>query len=251
VPTTQQLTGFSILVKSGLPASVKRLSLFEDISEDVIAPYSMSPRLLTTILSITLAERSRRLQQLSASFMFDALCFFRACQTDWVWAELRSLAVTSRTLDQRERVRTGITDVIPRAAGLMLCDAARAVKSMPKLKIMEIWNGGAGHACLFRYQIEHETARLTWKAAPYFPLDNQVVKVWKGAAGAHSRLSARINCHGLPAGETQSHGDAIHHFGLEVQAGPGSGVAEACSDGGIDTPLKWFSSGCWRLSRAE
>ena len=162
--------GFLNTGQEWAPGVCKEAITVEDFSEDVIAPYSMSPRLLTIILSITLAERSRRLEQLSASFMFDALCFFRACQTGWVWAELRSLALTSRTLDQRERVRTGITGVIPRAAGLMLCDAARAVKSMPKLKIMEIWNGGAGHACLFRYQIEHDAARLTWKAAPYFPL---------------------------------------------------------------------------------
>ncbi|KAI1371402.1 hypothetical protein F4677DRAFT_310128 [Hypoxylon crocopeplum] len=41
--------------------------------------------------------------------------------------------------------------------------AAGAATLMPKLEIMEIWNGGEGHACLFRYENMGGRRHINWK----------------------------------------------------------------------------------------
>jgi hypothetical protein len=44
----------------------------------------------------------------------------------------------------------------------LLMAAGRAAAFMPKLKVMETWNGSGGHACLFRYSNGAGEPKLTW-----------------------------------------------------------------------------------------
>ena len=42
--------------------------------------------------------------------------------------------------------------------------AGRAAAFMPKLGVMEIWNSGEGHACLFRYSYDAGNPQITWES---------------------------------------------------------------------------------------
>jgi hypothetical protein len=88
---------------------------------------------------------------LSAAFLVDAEDFFANL---WPpnednlnvipWENLRKLALTSR-----------------RKINNMLMAAGRAAVLMPKLEVMEIWNGGEGHICFFRYSNDTGGTKIT------------------------------------------------------------------------------------------
>lgn len=134
-----------------LPKTLKTLSRFEDTNVDIdgasLGPSSrhQSPtRDLEPLLGTALAGISFKLQNLSASFMVDARQFFQAARTDKVWEHLESLTLSSPLL---------VPTCPPGKANDMLLAAGLAAMRMPKLRMMEIWNGGRGYAALFRYHI--------------------------------------------------------------------------------------------------
>ena len=69
------------------------------------------------------------------------------------WENLRKLALTSRLL------RPGISR---RRINNLLLAAGQAAALMPKLAVMEIWNGGEGYASLFRYSNDAGKPKITW-----------------------------------------------------------------------------------------
>lgn len=78
----------------------------------------------------------------SASFIIDASHFFQARQPSWKWHSLTTLILTLELLVPYETSGE---------ANDMLFDAAAAAREMPNLELVEIWNGRAGLAGLFRY----------------------------------------------------------------------------------------------------
>jgi len=46
----------------------------------------------------------------------------------------------------------------------LLMAAGRAAAFMPKLEVMEIWNGGEGHTCLLRYSNDAGKPQITWES---------------------------------------------------------------------------------------
>jgi hypothetical protein len=62
----------------------------------------------------------------------------------------------------------------------VLYSAARAAKKIPQLQTMELWNGGRGHAALFRYNIDRDCrqAKIVWRANWHLRLEGLVVKEW-------------------------------------------------------------------------
>ena len=87
------------------------------------------------------------------------------------WENLRKLALTSRLL--HPRVELGQVDMLLMAAG-------RAAAFMPKLEVMEIWNGGEGHACVFRYSKNAGKPEIRWASnwGSLVPMDPNVVCCW-------------------------------------------------------------------------
>jgi hypothetical protein len=115
---------------------------------------------------------------LSAAFLVDAEDFFANL---WPpnednlnvipWENLRKLALTSRLLrpvTSRRKINN------------MLMAAGRAAVLMPKLEVMEIWNGGEGHVCFFRYSNDTGGTKITWAGnwGPHVQLDPDVVLCW-------------------------------------------------------------------------
>ena len=106
------------------------------------------------------------------------------------WENLRKLALTSRLL--HPEIGRGKINKLLMAAG-------RAAAFMPKLEVMEIWNVGEGHACLFRYSNDAGEPKITWACnwGSNVQLDHYVVHCWANLPrhGQHPRgnLTTAIN----------------------------------------------------------
>lgn len=144
-----------------------------------------------------LSKASRFLENLSAAFLVDAEDFFanfwptKQQNSNVIpWENLRKLALTSRLL--HPEIGRGKINKLLIAAG-------RAVAFMPKLEVMEIWNGGEGHSCLFRYSNDAGEPQITW--ASNWGMDVQlsynVVHCWanlpKHGQHPHSNLTTAVN----------------------------------------------------------
>lgn len=126
----------------------------------------------------TLSKSSRFLENLSAAFLVDAEDFFTNLRpineqnfSVISWENLRKLALTSRLLH---------LDIGRGKINKLLMAAGRAAAFMPKLEVMEIWNGGEGNACLFRYSNNAGELKITWACnwGSHVKLDHNVVHYW-------------------------------------------------------------------------
>lgn len=107
----------------------------------------------------------------------------------------------------------------------VLVGAAEAAGQMPRLEVMEIWNGRPEVAALFRYEAapcpsisasaegggedgdELPPAVLTWKATWDLRLSEDAIEAWRAVAGAPG---VEVVCEVLdPEGGIGSHGDAV------------------------------------------
>lgn len=213
-----RMTEYHALVKKALPATLKRLCVFEDFDENVAAalatpPTSPSPgwfqeyercRVVDRRMGATFAARSLSLEQLSASYLANAEDFFKACEQSWTWHRLETLALTSQLFKGAKHKQ----DV-----DRLLYDASVVSMQMPQLRTMVLWHGSRGQACAFIYRLDKDCAHITWRGSWDLELSSRVVEGWQLVA---SRL------HSLPLwtkkqrihDEIKSHGDAIHYLDL-------------------------------------
>ena len=91
-----------------------------------------------------LVEASLGLEHLAASFVSDASHFIYASKKWNIWPRLESLALTSNVLESQQQ-SVYINDFLETVALVAM--------KMPRLKSMELWNGRAGFAGVFRYQL--------------------------------------------------------------------------------------------------
>ncbi|KAH6706408.1 hypothetical protein BKA61DRAFT_679588 [Leptodontidium sp. MPI-SDFR-AT-0119] len=89
------------------------------------------------------------------------------------WENLKAIALTSSSLVPNGRYF--MKDYFLQAAG-------RAAASMPKLEIMELWNGGKGLSCVFRYISNAEGHGISWESTfdTETPCDPEVLQYWTG-----------------------------------------------------------------------
>ncbi|KAI5864672.1 hypothetical protein GGS23DRAFT_561312 [Durotheca rogersii] len=164
------------LISQDLPSTLRNLCIFEDFNK-LLHPKGSATH-SNRSLGIALSKSSRFLENLSAAFLIDAQDFFAAFwptkQQDSAtipWSNLRTLALTSHLL-------------YPRVARVMinklLIAAGRAAAFMPNLEVMEIWNGGEGHACVFQYSYNSGKPRITWSSSwgANMELDDDVLCCW-------------------------------------------------------------------------
>ena len=203
---------------------LKRIVLFEDFSDVYAAAYDRvglavyegvgmsleaGPiREADPAVSKALAGSSLGLEHLSASFIVDAKYFFQARQRSWIWTELVSIVLTSTLLAPRESRR---------AINNMLRTAAAAAMKMPKLKAMELWNGGRALASVFRYQRsdDYRSAMIMWRGNWILPLEPLVNQSWEAVARSHAGCNFQTFVDVLDAQHViRSHGDAIQFLEL-------------------------------------
>ncbi|KAI1471840.1 uncharacterized protein F4812DRAFT_449719 [Daldinia caldariorum] len=178
---------FRSLFESLTSNKLQKLIIFENFNQGYSSVMQCKPiRKPNSQISQTIAIASLRLEYLSASFMADASHFFHACQPSWEWPNLTSLALTSQLLTP---------DGSPSEVANMLQAAAAAAMKMPRLEIMEIWNGREGLAMLFRYQSPRGRASvITWRGTLEIVLPPPAIRAWQSC-----------------------HGDSIHHLKLSNQ----------------------------------
>ena len=135
--------------------------------------------------------------------MTDASEFLESCQPKWQWHRLRFLALTSRILCDKT-TSLQINNLMEAAAGYAL--------RMPELETMILWNGARGTACAFTWcrQGASLSCRATWEVE----LERSAVEAWKTVAYKKTSRELTVSREVL-AHEIGSHGDAIHHLGLE------------------------------------
>ncbi|KAF5011673.1 hypothetical protein FDECE_2248 [Fusarium decemcellulare] len=195
--------------------NLKKLTIFENFNQHY-HPSSFRncdpTRIPTSDVSRAIAGASLRLENLSASFIADASYFFDACQPSWEWPNLTSIVLTSRLLTPKKSGTDRINE--------MLQAAAAAASKMPKLQVMEIWNGQQGLAMVFRYrsggrgkpggQPAVVTRRGTWE----FTLQPSVIQAWQAVAVKHQDIGPVFVDEVLDRDTVKSHGDAIHYLEL-------------------------------------
>ncbi|XEV05269.1 hypothetical protein FSHL1_010556 [Fusarium sambucinum] len=166
-----------------LPPSVKRLSLYGETSKVF---HTWEPKKATVVsLTKTLRQYTRHLESLSISHLIDAKEFLRPFYSENGarllpdWRNLKRLSLTS------EIFKTGTEKDI----NDLLCAAARVTKKMPKLEMLELWNGEA--ACVFCYRVEDTVGEITWRGIHFPILDNEVVRTWEAASTNNNRPDVR------------------------------------------------------------
>ncbi|KAF5651917.1 hypothetical protein FCIRC_13074 [Fusarium circinatum] len=150
-----------------VPDSTKRLTYFEEFHTTYHrhAGEMVMPRPNATLLK-SISQTANRLEHISVSFAFDVQTFFdRLIQTEF--KALKTLALTSSFSNTSES---------------LLINAAEAVKEIPALKILEIWNFEAGHvqADVFRYErLDRYEGRITWQSTKHRKVSSNVERSWK------------------------------------------------------------------------
>lgn len=156
-------------------------------------------------LSRILSDVSTNYESLSASFAVDADSFFALDegQPPKRWPNLRHLFLTSQLLapDQEE---TRLTN--------MLRAAAEAAVYMPKLEILQIWNGRKNLAALFKYEAatEGQPCTITWKGTWGFLLQASLIQAWQAVVSELSEHEMmRVIYESIDGDQVRCHGDAM------------------------------------------
>ncbi|VTT73752.1 unnamed protein product [Fusarium fujikuroi] len=207
----QTINGTKLIQSFPQMGSLCKLTIFENFDDSYPEIYQ-APAIgvPSQDVSLKLARTSQHLEMLSASFMADASHFFLApqIQNSWTWSKLTSLALTSNVL-------TGDAD--PLRVNNMLGNAAATALRMPRLHIMELWNGRKGVAMLFRYKRAREDGQpaiITIRGTSELALGTGVVEAWDMVAYQHSRSKVVMQTSSIDPNGIRSHGDAICQLGL-------------------------------------
>ncbi|KAI1398942.1 hypothetical protein F4819DRAFT_489112 [Hypoxylon fuscum] len=210
--TDQERTdkSYQSLFESLASNNLRKLVIFENFNQQYSRRFRPDKpiRKPTSAVSQMVANASLKLEHLSASFMVDASYFFHAqSEPSWKWPNLTSLILTSRLLTPNES---------PTEINKMLQVAAAAAMNMPKLEMMDIWNGREGLATLFRYQSvkDRRPAVITWRGTWEFALQPPVIRAWEAVALGHGGDGSTIVKELLDVDTIKSHGDAIHYLKL-------------------------------------
>ncbi|KAK3900367.1 hypothetical protein C8A05DRAFT_17314, partial [Staphylotrichum tortipilum] len=218
--------GHAFMLGNALPASLTRLKLFEDSSDEMTIAFRPLPgaqevRTADPQVAQALAARSLGLEQAAVAFVVEAADFFAAGQREWRWSKLESLSLTSRLL------RSGS---IPAANG-MLYHAAGVVKQMSRLRILEIWNGGTRIGRLFRYEVAGDEATITWKGfSEDERLERRVNEAWENVARERGAGKVTYRFEMLDNEKVWSHGHAIVGLGLKVPVADNGSVTQMMAE---------------------
>ena len=195
------------LCKSLRSDQLRRLVIFENFHGNNPA-MALAVRAAEIYAGCALVEASLGLEHLAASFVSDASHFFKACQNWSTWPRLESLALTSNVLESQQQ-SVCINDVLETAALVAM--------KMPRLKSMELWNGRAGFAGVFQYQVSESdwAAKITWRGTWDLQLEPRVVKAWQAVTSERMDCKLQVVTEVLDANVViTSHGDAIRHLRL-------------------------------------
>lgn len=204
---------YEYLLRSLVSKKLRKLVIFQNHNRhhprDFDTPDSAQTQ--TPVVSETAAETSLKLENFSASFISSWMLapFFFSRKPSWKWNKLKSLTLTSRLLTP-ESPETDADDVLKAAAA--------AAKNMPQLETMEIWNGEAQLAALFKYQPSggQVYAAITCRSRWDFALRPPVIQAWEAVAHKYGGRGLTVTKELLDSADIKSHGYAIHYLKLST-----------------------------------
>lgn len=171
-----------------LPGALRELTIFEDFNEDYDKVYSKAyggdfpnhelVRIPDVSVALALASRSRRLTNLSVSYMVDAMDFFHACKGIGGWPRLQTLDLTSPILTTSAR---------PCEVDELLLHACAIALRMPRLRRMTLWNGRRQHAFSFSYEVTQNETSVKVRGTWGWGLQPRVLHGWKYLAWTNTR----------------------------------------------------------------
>ncbi|CAG7563916.1 unnamed protein product [Fusarium equiseti] len=170
-----------------LPRSTKSLSIYGETNTAIHGWKNKEVNFIS--FAKALRQYTNFLEHLSISHMIDAREFFRpfssaneeATSSLREWPNLRTLSLTSDVF------KTGTEEEITS----FLCTAARAARKMPRLQMLELWNGEAEMACVFSYRVEDTVVEITWCGTDIEALDYEVIKEWNAVSVCLDREDTR------------------------------------------------------------
>ena len=156
-----------------------------------------------------LAQISLKLEELSASFVVDAVEFFKYCvgAKNWTWDHLHSLALTSRFLD--------VENVDRCSSNNLLLAMSMLVLRMPLLRTFVLWHGRKDGAGAFIYNKTEKYAHVVWRGTRQLDFSPEVLKAWSNVAKFHSS-ELRVRHESIKE-KIRCRGDAIHYLDLPCQ----------------------------------
>ncbi|KAF4414828.1 F-box domain-containing [Fusarium acutatum] len=195
-----------------IPASVKKVTIFEDFNENFLELYALGRsissylnpgrvRLPFRVLGAVSAMRSQGLEHLSVAFMIDAHHFFKACVPSWRWPRLKTLTLTAR----------GIAKANAHQTNKLFQTAAQVALNMPELQTLTIWHGERSEACSFTYR--RENGSICWQGTRDVRLKLKTLEAWEKVAVTYAGRVLTVDTN-LFMEDITSHGDAVHHLGL-------------------------------------
>jgi hypothetical protein len=186
-----------VLFQRCIPSTLKELTLYEDF-DGFYKPLKTGGRPSLPKLSAAILGASTKLDLLAVSFVIDARDFFLpfSPMSDLAppgFPQLQFIAITSDDLDPSK----GAEHV-----NNLLYSAGNAALRMPKLQVMELWNGRPGEAAVFRYERSPPdiVATLTWSSSWTFFPNPKVFDQWRKVADKHMCPGFRMNLSKMPAG---------------------------------------------------
>ncbi|KAF5025630.1 hypothetical protein F66182_2236 [Fusarium sp. NRRL 66182] len=123
------------------------------------------------------------------------------------WEHLMTLSLTSGILTTCSI--DGIND--------LLCAAARAVRKMPKLEMMELWSVDEHQISIFRYEVVDKVGEITWLGTHIMSLDTQVVKAWNETSEIHNQRYLRVQSCKIDNVDALGQAGAFLHLKLRNQ----------------------------------
>ncbi|RSL47895.1 hypothetical protein CEP53_009756 [Fusarium sp. AF-6] len=195
-----------------LPLSVKTLSLYGDTLVNMFHWWS-STEVTTIRLSKYLRNYGKQVENMSISFLIDAEEFFLpfwTTQSGWTtsWENLKTLSLTCQAFRSYSTHR--INGV--------LCAAANAAMKMPKLQLLELWDGVEGKASVFRYRLVDTTVvEVTWASTHILDVDPEVIDAWTSVAMAQERPDIRVSTFKIDPDKIHSAGAVLRYLRLREQ----------------------------------
>lgn len=193
---------YSSVFGSSLPVGLRRLRITDSFGDrfDSLMDISLRDntdyiRHVCEVVAPIFAKASLPLEELCIYSFVDAIDFFDAIQDDWVWNDLKRVTLTSRILAPPSDP-TSVSD--------LLCQAANAVRKMPKLKSMLLrgttggnsaWLRGVGvpDIFMFRYVVAQDGPKLMWICKWGLELEPRVAATWKEVAFEHTQRELKIS----------------------------------------------------------
>lgn len=210
---TALILGMQIDLPHHIPASLEKLAIFEEKGPRN-GRFNLIPndKLTESVILGTL-----HLKRLFLCFFINGDEFFQKLPKSDItqrfsgrgYQELNSLTLTSLRLKAKI---DGNWDMLTWRDGVieLLQMAATATKLMPKLRLMEVWNGGDGNASIFRYEVIDNKGEISWQSTQNCdPFEQEVIEAWEKVAQDHGLSGLTVRPSTLLSGEFTYYGSII------------------------------------------